>query len=435
MRENRKQLTSRRTYLRIVGATGIAGLAGCSGEDGGDGGNGGNGGSDDGGTDDGADDEMDDGGTDDSEDGSDEGTATDEDGGESDGDGEYHVGFANMGLAGDPWMESFQNGAKWYAEDHGIDIQITDGEFDAAKQVEDIRNLLLQDIDALMTSPVDSEALASVVNEAHDQGVPVFTANSTANSDNIQMFTAFGNRNAAARAGEELVARLEERYGAPEGRVVEVLLPQTAQTFVDRHEGFIEVANQHDGIEIVNQLEYDQTREDATNQLTTQLQDTPDIDAIYCPDLLSGLAAVSAMENEERYEPIGNEDHITVGTLDASPTVLDEIQAGFFDFAVDQPNLFYGPITLKFIVDFLDAGEDPSVLPEIGTEVTSSDLEISGSERFGVDPWAESIWAPAEVTENEFEGGSHPFFRTQEVLVTEENADAGWLWGNISREF
>jgi len=398
---------SRRNLLKVIGASSTVTLAGCGGNGGSDG-DGGDGGSDgDGGGDGGS------------------------DGGDG-GDGSYHIGFAIMGLGGDPWMGAFRSGAEWYAEDTGLELTVTDGEFDITKQINDVKSLLQQDVDAILTSPVQSDAAVTMVEDAAEENVPVFTANSTAATSEVPMFTAFGNAAAASAAADTLADLLEERFGTPEGTVVEVLLPQDSETFVQRHEGFEEGISEYSDIEVISQLEYDQSQEDAANKITTQLQQNEDFDALYCPDLLSGLAAMTAFENEGVKEPVGNEGHITTVGLDAGPTTLGEIEDGFFDAAIDQPNLFYAPITMKYMVDYLDAGKDDSVIPEPGQEITTDDLTIStGNEHAGIDPWAEPLWAPAQTEELEFDDGTQTFFKTNHVVVTEENADVPYIWGNL----
>jgi len=414
---------NRRTLLKVLGASSTVTLAGCSG-DGGDGSDGGTGTPSDGG-------DGDSGGDGDGGDG-DGGDGGSTDGGDGSSDGSYHIGFAIMGLGGDPWMGAFRSGAEWYAEDRGLELTITDGEFDITKQINDVRSLLQQDVDAILTSPVQSDAAVTMVEDAAEENVPVFTANSTAATSDVPMFTAFGNAAAASAAADTLADLLEERFGAPEGTVVEVLLPQNTETFVQRHEGFQEGISEYSDIEVISQLEYDQSQEDAANKITTQLQQNDDFDALYCPDLLSGLAAMTAFENEGVKEPVGTEGHITTVGLDAGPTTLAAIRDGFFDAAIDQPNLFYAPITMKYMIDYLDAGMDDSVIPEPGQEITADDLTIStGNTHAGIDPWAEPLWAPAQIEELEFDDGTQTFFKTNHVVVTEENADVPYIWGNL----
>lgn len=344
----------------------------------------------------------------------------------------YTIGFEPMGIEGDPWMGAFTNAVEWYAEDIGVNVDVSNGQFDSQKQIRDVRQMLREGVDGIIISPFEPDALAGVVEEAVEQGVPVFTANSTASTDAVSMFTAFGNENAAASAAELMIEQLEERYGEPQGQVVELVAPQRNPTFVARHEGFANRMQEEDGIEIVDQIMVEESDQASiTNRMGTRLQQGTDFDAIYCPDLNSELGTLAALDNADALVERGNDEHIIMTGIDAGPNVLDAIENGFMDGSVDQPNLFYGPISLEYLIDYLDADMDPSVLPEEGAEVTADDLEIQGGEHQGVNPWEEPIWAPSTVTTIESGGASHKFFRTQGVTVTEENVGVPYIWGNI----
>jgi ribose transport system substrate-binding protein len=102
------------------------------------------------------------------------------------------------------------------------------------------------------------------------------------------------------------------------------------------------------------------------------------------------------------------------------------------DVAIDQPVHFYGPLTLHYITEYLDAGEDESVLPGVGDTVENDALTLESAaaeEATGLNVWDQNTWAPAEVQETE-DVDDVPWFRTNSVKVTQENADEDYLWGN-----
>jgi ribose transport system substrate-binding protein len=409
---------SRRGYLATVATLATGALAGCSGT------GGGGETTDDTATATPTETAMDDTATD---------TPTGTTEGDAGGDGGYTIGYETMGLGGDPWMGAFTNAAEWYGNDkEGFEVTVSNGQFDAQKQIEDIRQMLREDVDGIVVSPFRASALAGVVEEAVDEGVPVFTANTTAATDAVTMFTAFGNANAASTSAELMLDRLTERYGEARGEVVELLMPQENPTFVDRHEGFITRMDEEDGVEVIEQITINEASQASiTTRLSTRLQQGTDFDAIYCPDLTSELGTLAALENTGNRVPRGEDGHLIMTGIDAGPNILSAIRDGVMDGSVDQPNMFYGPISIKYLVDYLDAGQDPSVLPSRGTEVTSDDLNIQGSEHRGVAVWSEPLWAPATVTTVSAGDSSHRYFKTSGVTVTGDNADSPYIWGNV----
>jgi len=402
---------NRRQYLKGIGVVGSVALAGCQG--GGDGGDGGDGDSGDGST------QTTSAGTPTSS-----GPSAVED---------PHIGFVNMGFGGS-WLRSFELAFQWWCEDHGYEYSITRGQqAQVASQVNRALDLIRGPADGLIVSPVDSAALVDVVKEGQSQNVPVFTANSTAATGDVGMYTAFGNGQAAAQAARDLASLLRDRKGG--GQIAELVLPQRSESFQLRHRGFADQIANEDGVEITNQLRISNKTADVVQKLTPVLQRNQDLDAIYCPDQDTGLGSVEALRNADMLAPAGEDGHIMISAIDASNPVLQYIEEGYMDLVIDQPVTFYGPITAKYMTDYLESGFDESVLPSPDTEVTADDLDISGSQHLGVDIWQEPIWAPTDVTTSSYSDGEQLHFRTNALSVTQgsEYVDAPWMWGNLSQ--
>lgn len=394
----------------------MTGLAGCTGD-----GSDGDGGSSDGG----------DGGGD--GDGDDGGGATD--GGSDGSDGEYSVGFQVGGLE-NTWFTSLAQASQWYAQDNGIDLNIGDGELNPTTQVEVAQNLINSNIDALIVNPFDSEAMVDPVEEATEQGIPTFSVDSVALTSDLKMYTAFGNYSAGQRAAKNAVDRLEERYGEKRGRVVEVMIEQSAKLGVDRRRGTEDELAKYDDVELAGEIITDNTRQDASEKVFNFLQQDSDIDGFVCHAVTVSNGTLNALERADMKQPSGEEGHKIISQIDAGPSTLEAMREGFISVAIDQPVHFYGPITLHYIKEFLDAGEDESVLPSIGETVEGDAVPLSSptaEEATGGDIWADPIWAPAEVEEVEGEEDIS-WFHTNSAKVTQENVDAPYLWGNWIRD-
>ena len=402
----------RRSFLKSVGVAGaVAGLAGCSGQSG-------------------------------SGSGGDSTTATDSTETEADAgtsgeattsgsDEPYTIGFQIGGLQ-NSWFTSLATAAEWYADELGMELNIGDGELDPTRQVTVARNLINSDIDALVVNPFDSEAMADPVEEAAEQGIPTFSVDSVATSPELKQYTAFGNFAAGKRAAENAVAQLEEQTGSQEGQLVEVMIEQSAALGVARHEGTVAGVEQYDNVEIVGEIITDNTRQDTTTKVTNFLQRNSDVDGFVCHAVTTGNGTLNALDRQDMRVPRGEEGHRILSQIDAGPTTLEAINNGFVDVAIDQPVHFYGPITLNYIKQYLDSGMDDSVLPNVGDTVEADAMSFQSTaaqDATGENVWAENTWAPAEVQATEAVDNV-PWFRTNSVRVTQENADASYLWGN-----
>jgi len=197
---NRSRL-SRRKYLTTVGIGATVGLAGCTGGDGGDDsdGSGSDGDGDGGGGGDGGGDGGDGGGN----------TTTTSGG---DGGGAYTFGFSIKNM-NNPWLQVFRRIGKLYAESLGHEMTVTQAGGDAQTQIQNVKSMLNEGIDGLVISPYSSDATVGVIEEATDQGVPVYTANSSAPTESIPMFIGFGSFDAGYRAGQKMITALSDTYG------------------------------------------------------------------------------------------------------------------------------------------------------------------------------------------------------------------------------
>jgi ribose transport system substrate-binding protein len=350
----------------------------------------------------------------------------------SGGDGDYTIGFQVGGLQ-NSWFTALATATEWYADELGVELNIGDGELDPTRQVTVARNLISTgDLDALIVNPFDSDSMAGPVEEAAEEGIPTFSVDSVASSSDLNMYTAFGNFEAGQRAAENAVTQLEEQNGAPEGDLVEVMIQQSAKLGVSRHEGTVAGIEQYDDVEIVGEIITDNTRQDTSTKVTNYLQQNPDVDGFVCHAVTTGNGTINALEQQDMDAPKGEDGHKIISQIDAGSDTLGAIRDGYVDVAIDQPVHFYGPLTLHYITEYLDAGEDESVLPGVGDTVENDALTLESAaaeEATGLNVWDQNTWAPAEVQETE-DVDDVPWFRTNSVKVTQENVDEDYLWGN-----
>jgi len=408
---------TRRKLLKGIGAAGMVGLAGCGGDGGSDGSDGGDSG---------------DGGSDGSDggDGGDGGS----DGGSTDGDGgsdtqRYIVSMKSMGQAG-----LFVQGqaAKWYTRDmDDVEINILDAEFDATKQTEDALNAINQGATGILLNPFDARASRQIVERATEENIPVMNFDTATLSEDILIGALFGQYEGGRVAGERFTQMIEER-GLENPTVITSVFNFESTTSQQRLFGFTE--NIPDSVEVVNRIESDGTPEDSAPKTQNALQANPDVDAIYSNNVGSGMGALTALEQMDMYYEKDNEDHVMAFGIDGGPELNQRIEAGYYDFAVDQPLHMYAPLTLELMWDYLEGSED--ALPQVGdTVVPGEDLSIENKEVEGIEPWSNQFWGPAEMTEYEAEDQTWwPWLKCKHAMITQDNADASYLYGNVFRE-
>ncbi|KAB1185333.1 MULTISPECIES: sugar ABC transporter substrate-binding protein [Haloferax] len=397
-------MTSRRKLLKGIGAAGIAGLAGCAGS-------------------------QNNNQAEDSGSSGDSGTTTG-DSSSSDSDKmRIAVSMKSMGQAG---LYVQGQAAKWYTQDRDdVEIVILDAGFDASKQTQDAINAINQGLDGILLNPFDAKASRKIVEEASKNDIPVMNFDTATLSKDILAGALFGQYAGGKVAGERFTNMIEEK-GIENPKVITSVFNFESTTSQARLYGFTE--NIPDSVEVVNRIESDGTPEDSAPQTQSALQANPDVDAIYSNNVGSGMGALTALKQMDMYHKRDHEDHVMAFGIDGGPELNQRIGSGYYDFAVDQPLHMYAPLTLELMWDYLENGD--SAIPDVGTTLKpGEDISIKNKTVEGIKPWSEQFWGPATVTEYEAEDETWwRWIKCQHATITQENADAPYLYGNVYRE-
>jgi ribose transport system substrate-binding protein len=337
------------------------------------------------------------------------------------------VGFTGF-VRGGAWITAYIEAMEFYAEDIGVELDVRPNQQSSQKQVQDIRDFTNQGFDAIIAGIWSTGAAESAIDEAMESGVPVFTSNADTSSSEIPMYTGFSNTDGGAASAREMVSALEEQKpDRDQWDVLNVRGIQGNQSANQRSQGFLDVMEGEDRVNVVDTINGEYARDVAQSTTQEWINANEEPDGIYSGNLSMGLGVVQSLRNLDLLVPKGEEGHIVLTQMDGSPEVNPLVGEGIIDAAVDQPNYFYNPIAMFFAKQFVEAGQDPSVIPEVGTEVSPDQVGIEPAMHKGVELWSESIWAPGEMREL----NGHPWFRTNSIVITDENFDEPFLWGNV----
>lgn len=392
---------SRRSYMKYAGATIVAGLAGCAGDESG------------------------------SESTAQTGTAP----GTAEIQETYQLGVSLLGLQ-DIWLESFAQAASWYAEDRDdIEVMTANAELDPSKQISDMKTFINSGVDGIISNPVDSSATVSPTEQAFSEDIPVMLAGTVTYSDMIPLFVGSPFLRQGRLCGQSMIDALERKNGNAMGSVAIVNTPLSMNSSVQRRDGFRQAISDTD-ITVDQEIVTDATTSDAATKVTDYLRTDPDIDGIYATQLTTGTGVQIGLERAEKRNPIGSENHISHVMIDMNERIKEAIENEYTDYAVLDTPLFYNPMAMYYMLEYLKAGKDKSVLPNIGSEVSSNDLTIPAAQHNGQEIWSESVWAPARVREFNNEGSTlYPHMFDSGTVVDQSNYDAEFLWPNIASSF
>ena len=153
-------------------------------------------------------------------------------------EGSGAIGFS-VSTLNNPFFVTLSEGAEAKAEEEGVEMIVVDAGDDAAKQTSDIEDLISRNISVLIVNPVDSDAVAPIVQDAVSQGIKVVSVDRVVNGVDVDCAIASDNVEGARMATEYLVSLVGE--GA---KVAELEGVNGASATIDRGEGFHLVADE-----------------------------------------------------------------------------------------------------------------------------------------------------------------------------------------------
>lgn len=229
------------------------------------------------------------------------------------------IGFSQATM-NHPWRVAMVEGNKKYAAEHypDVDLIVTDGNNDAAKQVADVESLIAQGIKVLMISPLTEQALTPVVKEAMDAGIKVVTLDRKVNTP-VTAHVGGENLPLGVGAGEFLAKKLNGK-----GNIIELQGTAGASATVDRNKGFADAIAKHPDMKVVASQNCDYTRDKAVKFMEDMVQrfGPGQIQAVYAHNDEMALGAIQVLEAAGRLK------EVAVVGIDGQETAFEAVKDG-----------------------------------------------------------------------------------------------------------
>ena len=87
-----------------------------------------------------------------------------------------HKAFSQLLTRTHPFYQDLEAGLREAAEERGWELVVQAGEFDVARQKDQVQEFLVRGVDAIVLSPCDSKSIGTSVKAANEAGIPVFTS-------------------------------------------------------------------------------------------------------------------------------------------------------------------------------------------------------------------------------------------------------------------
>jgi ribose transport system substrate-binding protein len=160
---------------------------------------------------------------------------------------QYHIGYSNGGGVGNGFREEQVCTAKAEALASGQVSKLTQihRNTDAAGQLQDIRDLIAADVDAIVFNPNDPDALTPALDEAKAAGIKTISVDAFVN--HADTYNLYNNQIEYAKLGAKWL--FDKIGGSGKVWYTRGFAGHPADT--DRHTGFTEVLKDYPGIELL----------------------------------------------------------------------------------------------------------------------------------------------------------------------------------------
>ena len=192
-----------------------------------------------------------------------------------------------------PFFVTLKEGSEKKAQELGYQLLVLDSQNDSSREMTNVEDLLVKNVDLVLLNPVDSDAATSAVRLANNRNVPVITLDRGATGGKVASHVASDNTAGGEMAGQYIV----EKIGS-NGKVIQLEgIPGTSAAR-ERGQGFIQSLG-GTSVEVVASQPADFDRTKGLNVAENLLEANPDVKAIFAQNDEMALGALRAVEAQQ----------------------------------------------------------------------------------------------------------------------------------------
>ena len=223
----------------------------------------------------------------------------------------YKFGFSCISME-NPYYETLEASIREAIEESGSTLISRDPKGDSTAQIQQIRDMIADGIQAIFLCPVDWEKIAPALTELKEADIEIINLDTQVQDrEEVDAYVGSDNINAGVICGEKLIG------AAPDGGQVVILECTTQNSIIDRINGFEEtIAGK--GFEVVERSETGGKKDEAKTQMARILKEQDHITAVMCGNDQIALGALEAIEEAGRSE-------MMIYSVDGSPKLKQEL--------------------------------------------------------------------------------------------------------------
>jgi len=254
-------------------------------------------------------------------------------------------------IVGNQTMDFFTDiakGAQEAAKD-GDKVLIYSFDDDANKQSQIFEDCITKEVDVIMTTILDSEAIITSLRKAVEAGIPVITMDAYPDGEDVDDLYIAAVLDDLYQAGYDHGIELCEAIGG-EGKLGWVWYTGSSAVAKKRCEGFEAAVAEYPDVEIAVYSEGSVDTESCLNQISTQLQNHSDLDGYWAPWGNAGMAAVTALAS-------AGMDDVKLAISDCNEDLVQYVLDGKVIALMDLNATGIGQKAMELAYEYLENGE------------------------------------------------------------------------------
>lgn len=281
----------------------------------------------------------------------------------------YKFGATYMTL-NNPFFVAVNNGIKDVVEANG-DILITlDPALDPNKQIDQIHDLILQEVDAIFVNPTDWKAIRPGLEEAIEAGIPVINVDTPVfDTDLVASIVASDNYNAGVLCAKDMMSKLDAAN-------IVIIEQPTAKSAIDRIQGFLDTIANDDQYVVIARESSEGQLEQAMPIMEKIMGQGIEINVIMALNDPTAMGAVAGLQNIE------SDSDILIYGVDGAPEAKQMIKDGKITATAAQSPTTIGTTAASVAYEILN-GEQ--VDKEKFVDVIF--IDINNIDEYGVIDW------------------------------------------------
>lgn len=292
------------------------------------------------------------------------------------------IGVAFDTLQTEYWIASIET-MKQALTEHGYKMQQAIADNDANRQLEQINNFIVQQVDGIIIAPKDGQSVINMIRKANDANIPMVIYNRPPAEANTKSVTVVADNYEITKA---TVSFMVEKAKLAKKKFKGMILIGDLgdDNAIKRRDGYLDVIKQHaDIIEDTAQVPTEWDNEKALARMTNALQANPDINFIFSSSDLHLPAIVSVLKTAGKYKKITEENHVMLGSFDGDATAYQMLLDGYLDADGVQDMGFESEQAVKAILELRQGKPAPPIIKDPGLVIHQGNLKEMSSRMWG----------------------------------------------------